>query len=60
MLFGAQYWKDIINFEALADYGTISPEDLDMMFVTDTVDDAFAYITKELTENALDYPGGIL
>ncbi|MBT3992247.1 MAG: TIGR00730 family Rossman fold protein [Rhodospirillaceae bacterium] len=60
VLFGAQYWKDIINFEALADYGTISPEDLDMMFVTDTVDDAFAYITKELTENALDYPGGIL
>ena len=60
VLFGAQYWKDIVNFEALADYGTISPEDLDMMFVTDTVDDAFAYITKELTENALDYPGGIL
>ncbi len=60
VLFGKDYWNDIINFEALAEYGTISPEDLEMMHVTDTVEDAYQYIIKELTENALDYPGGIL
>jgi hypothetical protein len=31
-----------------------------MMYITDTVDEAFDYITHELTENALDHPGGIL
>lgn len=60
VLFGKSYWNDIINFEALAEYGTISPEDLEMMYITDTVDEAFDYITHELTENALDHPGGIL
>jgi len=60
VLFGAQYWKDIINFEALAEYGTISPDDLDMMYITDNVGDAFDYITTELAENALAHPGGVL
>ena len=60
VLFGKDYWNDIINFEALADYGTISREDLDIMYITDSVDEAYQYITKELTENALDYPGGVL
>jgi uncharacterized protein (TIGR00730 family) len=60
VLFGKDYWNKIINFEALAEFGTISPEDLEMMYITDTVDDAYDYITAELMENALDHPGGIL
>jgi len=60
VLYGEQYWKDIINFEALAEYGTISPDDLDMMYITDNVGDAFDYITTELAENALAHPGGVL
>ena len=60
VLYGENYWKDIINFEALAEYGTVSLDDLDMMYITDNVDEAFDYITSELSENALDHPGGIL
>jgi hypothetical protein len=60
VLYGENYWKDIINFEALAKYGTVSLDDLDMMYITDNVDEAFDYITSELSENALDHPGGIL
>ena len=60
VLYGENYWKDIINFEALAEYGTVSLNDLDMMYITDNVDEAFDYITSELSENALDHPGGIL
>ncbi len=60
VLYGEQYWKNIVNLDALVEYGTISPEDLDMIYITDEVSDAFDYITTELAENALDHPGGIL
>ena len=29
VLYGSSYWKEIINFDALVKYGTISPEDLE-------------------------------
>ena len=30
VLFGTGYWNDVINFEALVEYGTISKSDLDL------------------------------
>ena len=30
LLYGSQYWKEIINFDALVRHGTISPEDLEL------------------------------
>src|SRR5271168_446752 len=30
LLYGSQYWKEIINFDALVRYGMISPEDLEL------------------------------
>lgn len=60
VLFGTPYWKDVINFDAMAEYGTIDPKDLEIMYMTDTVEEAYEYIIQELTENALDHPGGIL
>ena len=55
VLYGARYWRDIVNFDALADYGTISRDDLDLLYFTDDVDDAFAHITAELV-STLDDP----
>ena len=60
VLYGEHYWKDVIDFDALVEYGTISREDLDMIFVTDNVGEAYDYITTEFSENALDHPGGVL
>ncbi len=38
LLYGTSYWKEVINFEALARHGTISPEDLELFrFVDDPV-----------------------
>ncbi len=56
VLFGAPYWKDVVNFDALARYGTINSQDIELMYMTDSVDDAFDYITKDLTENAFAMP----
>jgi uncharacterized protein (TIGR00730 family) len=40
LLFGRAFWKKIINWEALADAGTISPEDLDLFRFVETAAEA--------------------
>jgi uncharacterized protein (TIGR00730 family) len=60
VLFGTEYWDEVIKFDALVKYGTISAADLDIFHRTDSVDDAYAIITKGLTENALATPGPVL
>ncbi len=54
MLFGSAFWDKMIDLQGLADFGTISYEDLDLCYRTDSVDDAFTYLTKQLTEHYLE------
>ncbi len=60
VLFGMEYWREVINFDAMIKYGTISAEDVDLMFQTDSVDAAYEYIVGQLTQYALDKKGAIL
>ena len=60
VLYGKSFWQDVLNLDALVKYGTISPEDLDLFFETDTVDEAFDFIVGELTEHSLHRPGASL
>ena len=60
VLYGSTFWNAVLNFETLVEFGTISREDLDMFHISDTVDEAFDYITHELTTHALAEPGGSL
>jgi hypothetical protein len=60
VLFGPEYWDDVIDFGALVKYATISPGDLDLFHRTASVDEAYDVITKGLTENALGSPGPVL
>ncbi len=60
VLFGAEYWKKVVNFEALVEHGTVSKDDLALLWPTDSVDEAFDYFTAQLTEHALGAPGGSL
>ena len=48
VLFGKEYWNKLINFETLVEYGTINRKDLDLFFLTSSVDDAFEHITSSL------------
>ena len=57
VLFGKAFWDEVVNFEALVRHGTISPEDLKLFFLTDSVDEAFDYIVRQLTDYALHDPG---
>jgi uncharacterized protein (TIGR00730 family) len=51
VLFGREFWGEALNLDALVKYGTIEAEDLDLIHVSDTVDDAFDYITGELAKS---------
>lgn len=51
VLYGQDYWNDILNIEKMVEWGTISPKDLDLFHRTDSVDDAFDYLTKALVQN---------
>ena len=48
VLFGKEYWSKLINFETLVEFGTIDREDLDLFFITSSVDDAFNHIVSGL------------
>jgi uncharacterized protein (TIGR00730 family) len=60
ILFGARYWDEVIDFEALVRHGTISRDDLKIFHRTDSVDEAFEIVTRHLTEHAMKEPGAIL
>ncbi|MEM1302507.1 MAG: TIGR00730 family Rossman fold protein [Pseudomonadota bacterium] len=44
LLFGRAFWEKIINWDALCDAGTISPDDLNLFRFVDSADEAVAII----------------
>lgn len=52
VLFGQDYWSEVINLEALARQGLISPEDLDVVLRANDVDAAFQLLTGALSPEA--------
>jgi len=54
VLYGSAYWNDIFNFDAFVRWGTISEQDMELFKVCDTVDEAFDYLTEELTRAYLN------
>jgi len=46
ILFGSEFWNSIVDFQALADFGTISPEDLDLLNFVDTAEEAWSIIAE--------------
>jgi hypothetical protein len=49
VLFGVDYWDQILNVDVMADFGTISRADLDLMHRSNSVDDAFEFLTSRLS-----------
>lgn len=48
VLFNSEFWSNAINFDYLIKYGTISQEDRDSLFITDSVSDAYEHITSNI------------
>jgi len=46
ILFGEQFWRSIINWDTLADAGTIGAEDLELFSFVETADEAIAIMNN--------------
>lgn len=44
LLFGEKFWRSIVNWEALAEAGTIAEEDLELFHFVETAEDAWTHI----------------
>ena len=57
VLYGTEYWDEVLNFEPMVRQGMISPEDLGLFFRTNSVEEAFEHLTRELGELVIKKPG---
>lgn len=51
VIYGKEYWSEVINFKAMLKYKTISPDEVKLFKVVDTPEEAFTYLRKELAKN---------
>lgn len=53
VLYGEDYWKNVINFEFMAAHGVIDEEDLSLFKFVNSADEAFEYLRDKLTATFL-------
>lgn len=56
LLYGSSYWKQVVNFDALVDWGTIAPADLELFRFADTPEEAFQMLKTDLERYFLRPP----
>ena len=56
VLYGKEFWENVVNWDYLVEVGTISPEDLDLFHISDDVNDTFDYVTNFIESNQLKGP----
>jgi hypothetical protein len=54
IVYGKEYWSRVLNLEALADSGAISPEDTKLFSFCDTPEEAFECLKEGLTRYHLE------
>jgi uncharacterized protein (TIGR00730 family) len=57
VIYGREYWKKLINFQAMIDAGTISAKDLDLFKLVDSPEEGFEFLRDGLTQHHL---GGVV
>jgi hypothetical protein len=56
LVYGEEYWRRVLNLEALADAGTIAPDDVNLFQFVDTPEAAFAKLQETLIRDHLQSP----
>jgi len=55
VLFGKDFWDDVIDFEALKDWGVIGENDDDMFLITNSVDEALEHLSQKMEVAPVEY-----
>src|ERR1700675_913985 len=50
VIYGSEYWKKLINFQAMIDAGTIAARDLDLFKMVDSPEEGFEFLRDGLTQ----------
>jgi uncharacterized protein (TIGR00730 family) len=50
VIYGTEYWKQVINFQTMIDAGTISAEDVELFKMVDTPEEGFEFLRQGLTK----------
>jgi uncharacterized protein (TIGR00730 family) len=50
VIYGSEYWNKVVNFQAMADAGVISPQDLDLFKMVDSPEEGFEFLKENLTK----------
>jgi len=56
IIYGSEYWKKVINFQAFVDAGTVSPQDVELFRIVDSPEEAFEFLRDGLTRYHLGGP----
>ena len=50
VIYGSDYWKKVINFDAMVDAGVISPQDLALFKMSDSPEESLEFLKEGLTK----------
>jgi uncharacterized protein (TIGR00730 family) len=48
VLFNSSFWNETINFQRMVDHGTISPGDVNLFKITDSIDEAVTHVIDNI------------
>jgi uncharacterized protein (TIGR00730 family) len=54
VLYGREYWEQVLHFQPMADWGAIAEKDLELLQYADTPPEAFELLRTHLTEYHID------
>jgi uncharacterized protein (TIGR00730 family) len=56
LLYGSEYWKEVLDLKPMAEWGAIAEQDLDLLSYVDTPSDAFELLRDHLVSHHLEPP----
>jgi len=54
VIYGKKFWNSIVNFDRLVSLKLISEDDVNLFFLTDSVDEAFNFLKTNLSKHYID------
>ena len=56
IVYGAEYWNEVLDFEKMVEWNVISAEDLELFHIVSTVDEAFATLKDHFEREFVGKP----